>query len=123
MSRLVRPALLLALVIVLGGPYAAVAEPRAGQDDGIVASPQSWLASLWEPIARLFGATEGGPTSDPNGTVDGPTGNQPSATGSNQTEGGPTIDPNGIVGEPTGSQPPATGSNETDGGPTIDPDG
>jgi hypothetical protein len=98
MSRLVPLALLLVLATSLASPAAVAAAPAQSPDRGIVAAAQDWLAWLWEPVARLLGAAEGGPGMDADGTTvgsgaDDPT--QSSPSGGNETDGGPGMDPNG----------------------------
>ena len=98
MSRLVPLALLLALATSLATPAAVAAAPPESTDRGIVAAAQGWLTWLWEPVARLLGASEGGPTMDPNGATVGSAADDPaqsSSSGGNETDGGPTMDPDG----------------------------
>lgn len=139
MSRFARLALLLALAGTLALPQAVVAAPPDGHDSGLAATTCEWLAGLWTPLARLFGASEGGPMIDPNGVFGGqPAGGpgiDPNGIGGGPTidpngvtghsQGGPYIDPDGLAGDPSPSstRDSSAGDDETDGGPTIDPDG
>jgi len=120
--RLVRLAPHLALAAVLAAPVPALAAPPdRGEAEG-AAAPRTWLASLWQPLARLFGA--GGdetPTMGPEGLTEGP-GMDPGGLVVGQTmdrdgagaDLAPTMDPDGAT---------QSSGAEGDEGPTMDPDG
>jgi hypothetical protein len=98
MSRLVPLSLLLVLATSLASPAAVAAAPPESPDRGIAAAAQDWLEWLWEPVARLLGASEGGPTMDPNGATVGSGADDPaqsSPSEGSETDGGPTMDPDG----------------------------
>lgn len=108
MSRLARIALLTALAASLTAPQAFAAAPLDRADAGILGAAQHLLARLWEPVARLFAGSDGGPGKDPDGLT---------------AEGGPTRDPDGVPSTDPGTQGSPPGGGETDGGPGKDPNG
>lgn len=84
LPRLARIALLVALAAVAASPLGAAAAAANRSEHRPAATAWELLARLWQPVANVFGAADGGPDSDPNG-----------ATGSAETDDGPDSDPNG----------------------------
>lgn len=123
MSRLARLVLLVALAAVLAWPHAAQAAPLDRTEAGGPAASQGWLAQLWAPLARLFGASGVGPGMDPDGLTEAPTMDPDGLTEA------PGMDPDGLaVGpgmDPDGRSAAAgrQSAEATDEGPTMDPDG
>lgn len=102
MSRLLRIALLVALAAALAPARTASAAPPDREQGSFDAVAHELLARLWQPLARLFSASDAevGPTSDPDGvsgSVQGATPPTAPSEGTNNSEGdvGPTSDPNG----------------------------